>query len=139
MQMRSSLRWRRAAAAVALASALAIAGAPARGQDPKVGELMRKVSAGEAENGFCATTGWPAANAETNRAFRENAVVGSTTVDSFSGGTLCASARVIEVSFQDGRKCLRYQWWACQVGKQCAGGTTRTCKGADGAWQDVPQ
>ena len=99
----------------------------------------RKVAASEMEDGFCANAGRPAASAETNRAFRENAVVGATTVDSFDGGTLCATARVTDVFHEQGRKCLRYQWWACQAGKRCGGGTTLTGKGADDALQDTPQ
>ena len=129
----------RLAGALAAVLALVGAGGSAYGQDAKVQELMRKAAAGETEGGFCANTGWPAACAETNRAFRENAVVGATTVDSFDGGTLCATARVAEVFYEQGRKCLRYRWWACQAGKRCAGGTTVTCKGEDGAWQDRAQ
>jgi hypothetical protein len=131
---------RRAVGGIAFAVLLALAGAaPAHGQDTTVAELMRKVAAGEAEDGFCANTGWRASNAATNRAFRENAVVGATTVDNFDGGALCATARVLAVFYEQGRKCMRYQWWACQAGKRCGGGTTLTCKGADGEWEDKPQ
>jgi len=123
----------------ALAAFALVTGAAAYAQQasPLAQEIMRKVAANETEGGFCATTGWPDGNAETNRAFREGAVVGSTTVDTFNNATLCATARVTDVYFRDGRKCLRYQWWACERGKTCGGGTTLTCKSASGAWEDV--
>jgi len=133
----STSRWRHAAARGALAALLALTAAVAHAQDAKVSELMRKVDAREMEDGFCATTGWRPGSAESNRAFREGAVAGSTSVDTFKDGALCATARIEEVYFREGRKCLRYLWWACERGLRCAGGATRSCKGADGMWEDV--
>jgi len=130
-------RWWRVAARGSLAALLALPATEAYAQDAKVSELMRKVDAREMEDGFCATTGWRPGSAESNHAFRESAVAGSMSVDTFKDGALCATARVEEVYFQEGRKCLRYQWWACERGLRCAGGATRSCKGADGRWEDV--
>ncbi|HEY7609859.1 MAG TPA: hypothetical protein VIF14_11560 [Alphaproteobacteria bacterium] len=132
-----SFGWRLRAAACAGALALGAFAGGAFAQDASTRELMRKVQAGETEDGFCATTGWPAGSGETNIAFREGAVVGSLSRDTFNGAAICALARVTNVYYQQGRKCIRYQWWACQVGKTCGSGTTLSCKGADGRWLDT--
>ncbi len=120
----------------ALVGWVALGLAAAHAQDTALRELMRKAAVGEDENGFCATTGWPAGSAKGNDAFRDHAVVGSMTRDTFDGGAVCASARVTQVFFEQGKKCVRYQWWACGTGRRCASGTTLSCKRADGAWQD---
>ena len=110
---------------------------PSVDANPLVIELKRKAAAGERENGFCAmTAGWPEGSDQANIAFRESAVVGSTSVNRFNGGATCATARVIDVGAQDGRKCVRYQWWVCRVGQWCNGGVTFSCKGADGGWRN---
>lgn len=139
----SSARVRKAAAHVAGAFAivlgLALAGTAAMAQEEIVRELVRKAEAREAENGFCVTTGWPAGSPETNRAFRERAVPGATSFDTFRDGAVCAMARVLAVYQHEGRRCLRYQYWVCERGDTCGGGFTRTCKDADGNWQNVTE
>jgi hypothetical protein len=109
---------------------------PSADANPLFIELRRKAAAGESENGFCAMTNWPEGSDAASYYFRESAVVGSTSMNRFNGGATCAGARVTEVSSPDGRKCVRYQWWACRVGQACNGGVTLSCKGADGTWRN---
>ena len=99
-----------------------------------VREILRKVSRREVENGFCATTGWPAGSADTYVQWLENAVVGSSKLNTFKSGADCQYDRVTAIVSRDGRKCVRYVWSACQRGKNCGRGTAEACKQPGGNW-----
>jgi len=133
MQQRE-LRTARCAIVAAAMLALTAGAASAQSQDPVLAELMRKAAAREEENGFCATTGWPAGNRETNRAFWESADRGARSMDVLDGGASCGSMLVTDVYAMRGRKCVRFMWWQCERGKQCARGTNLSCKAGDGSW-----
>jgi hypothetical protein len=102
--------------------------------DPLAAEIMRKASAGEDENGFCAGVSWPPGDAASYTAWLEAAVVGSSKVNTFKGGADCQHDRVTAVFQQNGRKCVRYTWYACQRGKNCASGNALACKQPGGNW-----
>lgn len=120
---------------VAFAALQAMAGADAYGQDALLRELIRKSEAGEAENGFCATTHWPATDPQKNDAFRDRAALGDRSVDTHKDGTLCSSLLITDVTTQNGQRCLRYTFWVCERGSTCGSGESFRCRNADGAWE----
>lgn len=104
------------------------------GADPLITELLRKVGAKEAENGFCATVNWPPGEPSTYTRWLEDAVVGASKVNTFKNGADCQHDIVTEVFQRDGRKCVRYTWSACARGSSCASGTAEACKQPGGNW-----
>jgi hypothetical protein len=107
---------------------------PAADRDPLIDELLRKANAGESEGNFCARVSWPPGNSTTYVAWLEAAVVGSTKANTFKGGVDCQFDRVTQVFQQNGRKCVRYTWHACQRGKNCGIGNAVACKQPNGNW-----
>ena len=104
------------------------------GADPLIAELLRKTAAKERENGFCATVNWPPGQADTYVRWLEDAVVGTSKVNTFKNGADCQHDIVTEVSQRDGRKCVRYTWSACAKDSTCASGSAEACKQANGTW-----
>ena len=136
MTRQRSAKWRNlaiGAAAALLVPALSMAMAHA--QDT-VAELLRKVQAREADNGFCATIAdWPAGTRETYVYFLNVAVVGFGKVNRFQNDTHCQFDRVIEIfTNASGAKCVRYTWFACATGKSCGSGEDTECQ-QGGDWQ----
>lgn len=136
-------RWRRYAAkggaALIALSSLAGGGASAQGQtgapDP-VAELIRKAEAKELDGGFCAAvSGWPPGDRRSYVYFLDGARLGFAKVNTFNAGAQCQFDRVTEVYRQNGRKCVRYAWWACVRGANCARGEDADCKLASGDWE----
>ena len=104
------------------------------GADPLTTELLRKVAAKEAENGFCATVNWPPGQPATYTRWLDDAVVGTSKVNTFKNGADCQHDRVTEVFQRDGGKCVRYTWSACARDSSCASGSAEACKQPDGNW-----
>jgi len=125
-------RPRRAAILAALAIAAGLT-AQAHGQDNTVQELMRKVSAGEAEDGFCARVPWRMSTDASEHRFLEFAEVGTAEAARFPAGQ-CSYSYVTQVYPGAHGKCVRYTWWACGPGKTCATGESTYCKNTSGTF-----
>ena len=112
-------------------------------QQPLVVELKRKAVAKEAENGFCAGTGWPMRkNDEAGRAafaaFLDQAVEGNaqlavTTYD--DPPPRCNINRVAAVFVEGGRRCLQLLIWDCTIGGPCGYGSFKYCRKPDGLYE----
>jgi hypothetical protein len=120
-------------AALAALLAAAFASADAAGQDATVQELMRKVAAREAENGFCASVRWPVTDEAGEHRFLELAEVGSAEAALFPSGA-CSYTYVTQTFPGAHGKCVRYTWWACAPGRTCASGESVFCKNPRGAF-----
>lgn len=105
------------------------------GADPLIRELVRKATAREAENNFCARVGWPPGNSTSYVAWLETATVGATKANTFKNGADCQFDRVTQVFTQNGARCVRYNWHACQRGGSCSTGTQLACKPPGGNWE----
>lgn len=115
---------------------LASSQAAAQGGDASINEVMRKGKEGEAENGFCGTTGWriERSTADTGR-FYSNASRGTAKAfqDTYSGtDPYCGYILVDNITKEGGRRCVHSQMWWCHFGKQCHYRRYRGCEGADG-------
>jgi hypothetical protein len=105
------------------------------GVDPLMRELVRKATAREAENNFCARVGWPPGNSTSYVAWLEAATVGATKANTFKNGADCQFDRVTQVFTQNGARCVRYDWYACQRGGSCTTGSALACKPPGGNWE----
>ena len=119
----------------ALAAVLALSaplGALAQSGQVLINQVMLKAQQGEAEAGFCASTGWrvetPATLAANTR-FYDVARVGSAKTFVDTAGSYCAYLRVEEIYSDAGRRCVRVQMWSCKIGGSCASGTAQGCRG----------
>jgi hypothetical protein len=101
---------------------------------------MRMAQAGEAENGFCARSGWPIyRSAQQAAAPHEREQVGTTRVFQHLYGTQgCGFGRTVSVAFENGRRCVRNAWWQCLVGAMCNYAIYKFCKSDQGTYDYVP-
>jgi hypothetical protein len=93
-------------------------------------ELVRKAQAGEAEDGFCARTNWPAIlSPQQAAASYDRDVVGTTRLfwhKHTNPG--CGFARTTAVTSENGKRCLSFAWWQCLVGAKCNYANYKLCK-----------
>jgi hypothetical protein len=98
-------------------------------------ELVRKAETGEAANGFCASTGWPAGDsvADFTRLLRAAVVGASLPPRTFSNGG-CVVNRVTEVHQENGGKCIGYTYYTCPKSGTCGLGKSIDCLDRNGTF-----
>jgi hypothetical protein len=99
----------------------------AQTREQKIDELVSKAGAKDAENGFCASTGWPNGDKwEIFEAFLRGAQVGTSKINTFGSGA-CELNRVTRVHQEGTAKCVTYDVWMCAKGGRCGTNTVVDC------------
>ncbi len=123
--------------ALVLLDQTSIGATPAMAQTAEgrqIAEIVRKSEAGEQENGFCASTGWPPGdNLEWFTMFLRNARVGSWKVNAFANGN-CQLDRVTLIVPENDGRCITYRLYSCTKGGTCGIGQVTDCLDRNGAF-----
>lgn len=109
---------------------------------PPYSELVRKVEAGEQENGFCATVNWPRRTDIADfQAYLEQSVQDSVFLARSDYGNTggCSYYRIQSAFQQNGQRCVETLSWACfdkgvDAGR-CAKVSRNWCRDGSGSWR----
>lgn len=98
-----------------------------------VDEIVRKAESREAENGFCAGTGWPLGDDfATFKAWLEGANVGTWKANRYASGA-CELNRVTRIHNDAATgRCVTYSRWNCRKGQLCLTGSAVDCLDRNG-------